>query len=189
MNHPKREEWVPFLYGETTPAAHRQLKAHLRECPECRAEIETWNRTVNRLEAWKMPSVSGRHDWLAPAFKWAAAAILMLATGFGIGRVMGEHAMEARMRARLEPQLHQEMARMVRQEVERASGTVLTASAEQTERLLAAYNTLQETRRGEDMDRLYVAIKKQLDTVAINTQQGLVQLANYRAPAPDASKP
>ncbi len=75
---------------------------------------------------------------------------------------------------------------MVRLEAERRSTAVLTASAEQTEKLLAAYNALQDTRRSEDLDQLYLAIKKQLDTVAINTQAGLVQLANYR-PTPTGS--
>jgi hypothetical protein len=186
MNHPKREDWVPFLYGETTPGVRRQLKAHLRDCAECRAEIEAWGRTVQRLEAWKLPSASLRPDWFAPALKWAAAAVLVLAASFAFGRLTSQHALEARLRARLEPQLRQEVAQMVRQEVASNAAALLTASAEHTQKLLAAYNTVLEDRRDEDLDRLYLTIKKQLDTVAINTQAGLVQLANYR-PAPDGS--
>ena len=39
MNHPKREEWVPYLFGETKPEAARQLNAHLKTCPECQESI------------------------------------------------------------------------------------------------------------------------------------------------------
>lgn len=193
MNHPKPEEWVPYLYGEAKPDVRRSLKAHLKGCPECRDEVEHWKRSVDRLDAWKLPRASTPIELFAPLARWAAAAALVLGLGFALGRLGNREAVAEQVRAGLEPQLRaelrQEMAQMVRQEIERNSSLVLQASGDQTEKLLAAYNNLNETRRAADLERLYVALKKQLDTVAINTEEGFVQLAGYGPATAESSKP
>jgi hypothetical protein len=141
---------------------------------------------MGRLDAWELPRQQRPFEWFGPALQWGAAALLMLGIGFAFGRLSGSDALAEKLRARLEPQLrealYQEMAQMVRQEVGRSSSAVLLASGDQVEKLLADYNTINETRRAEELQRLYVALKKQLDTVAINTQQELVQLATYQQP-------
>ena len=55
MNHPKHEEWAPYLFGEANSKVSRELKAHLHDCPECRKEIESWKSSLRRLDAWKLP--------------------------------------------------------------------------------------------------------------------------------------
>jgi anti-sigma factor RsiW len=184
MNHPKPEEWVPFMSGETNAATRRQLQAHLKECPQCQAQIEGWKRSVSRLHTWKLSRSRKPLELFLPALKWAVAACLMLAIGFLFGRYAGSDAVVDKVRARLEPQLrevlYQEMAQLVRQEVGRSSSSILLASSDQTDRLLAAYNTLNETRRAQDLERLYLALKKQLDTVAINTEREFVQLTSFQ---------
>jgi hypothetical protein len=191
MNHPTREEWVPFLYGESKREVRRQLQAHLGECADCRAQVEAWQESIQRLDRWKLPRRSRAIEWFVPALKWATATGLVLALGFGIGRSTAAGSDVEKLRARLEPQLReslrQEMTQMVRDEVGRSVSTTLAAAGERAEKLLAAYNSVQETRRAEDLERLYVAIKKQLDTVAINTQNELVQLAGNSRPARPAS--
>jgi hypothetical protein len=192
MNHPKPEEWVPYLYGGMTPNAGRELKSHLKDCPECRVKIQTWQHTIKRLDAWKLPRARTSVERFAPALKWAAAAALVLAVGFALGRLSGGQGMAEQVRARLEPELRKalqpEMARLVRQEVGRNSMVVLAVSGDQTEKLLAAYNTMNEARRAEDLERLYLMLKKQLDTVAINTEQEFVQLAGYQQSGPKVSQ-
>jgi hypothetical protein len=192
MNHPKPEEWVPYLYGEVKSNVRRSLKAHLHGCPECREAVEQWKRSVDRLDAWKLPRAAMPIELFAPILKWAAAAALVLGLGFALGRSGGREAVAEQVRARLEPQLRaelrQEMAQMLRQEIDRNSSLVLQASGDQTEKLLAAYNTLNENRRAADLERLYAALKRQLDTVAINTEQGFVQLAGYQ-PVAESTKP
>ena len=189
MNHPKLDEWVPYLYGGLKSDARRQLKAHLGACAECRAEVERWQRSARRLTAWKLPRPTPNLAWLFPTLRWAAATAVVLATGFTIGRFTGTEAVASRVRAQLEPQLRQAAAQLARQEVQRTSAAMLQASAEQTEKLLAAYDTVNESRRTEDLQRLYVALKRQLDTVAINTESEFVQLASYHPPQPDATHP
>ncbi len=192
MNHPKPEEFVPYLYGESTPDARRHLKAHLKACAECREQVESWRRSVNRLDAWQLPRTRTPIELFGPVLKWAAAAVLLLGLGFGFGRFSGQQALAEKVRTRVEPQLRetlrQEMAQMVQHEFARNSSAILLASSDQAEKLLAAYNSVNETRRTEDLERLYLALKKQLDIVAINTQQEFVQLAAYRQPAANPSK-
>jgi hypothetical protein len=108
MKHPKREEWVPFLFGETTPGAQHELSEHLRGCADCRQEIETWQRSLGRLDAWKLPPVRRTAPALAPAFTWAAAAALVLLLGFSIGRLSAK-ADAQKIRAAITPQIKQEL--------------------------------------------------------------------------------
>lgn len=183
MKHPTREEWAPFVCGETNRAVQRQLNAHLRQCPECRAEVQNWQQSLRRLDHWKLPQPRGRLELFAPFLKWSFATALVLVIGFVAGRMTTRGVNADDLRTRLAPQLRetlrQEMAQMVHDEVTRSASATLAAAGDHAEKLLAAYNTIQETRRSEELERLYVAIKKQLDTVAINTQKEFVQLAGY----------
>jgi len=167
MNHPKREEWVPYLFGEARPDAARVLKEHLRDCPECRQEINDWQRSLNRLDSWKLPAANKPRPNFAPFLRLAAAAAVVLAAGFGIGRSISINAQAEQVRKAIEPeirqQLRQEFAQMLHDEMDKA-----------------------ETQRLAD----FVALKKDVDTVAVmtdaglrRTQRQLVQLADYAEPA------
>ncbi len=88
MDHPPREEWVAYLYGECDARAQGRLTAHLRECDECTAHVETWRKTMYAMSAWEFPPSSSRRRWVAP--QWApvaAAAALALLIGIGAARV------------------------------------------------------------------------------------------------------
>ena len=182
MNHPKPEQWVPYLYGGLKPDERRQLKSHLQDCATCRAELERWQRSSRRLDAWKLPRCKTPLELFAPAFKWAVAAMVVLGVGFAFGRFAGDAAVADRVRAQIEPQLRQEMAEVVRKEVGRNSAAILQASVNKTKDLLADYSTVSESRRTEDLQWLYLALKRQLDTVALNTANEFVQLASYHPP-------
>ena len=199
MNHPEREKWVPYLYGEASPELRRELKSHLEVCARCREEVAVWQRSVRRLDAWKLRPQRKPSELLVPALKWAAAAVLVLALGFGLGRVSAAKSDVA--------QLRRELAGMVRDEVSRSTpATVATARSEAT-RLLADYAATLDTRREADfqvirtaLNRLElqnISLKKELDTVAVNTDAGLeqteqqlAQLAVYRPPGnnPESQK-
>ena len=179
MNHPKPEEWVPYLYGEAPAIARQALKAHLKECPQCRDEVETWKRSLHRLDAWKVPR--GRRSWSlrwAPSFRWAAAASLVLLAGACLGRVTAPKVDANQLRTALLPQirkeLQQETLELVRQESARSAALSLASSQRYADQV------------GQ---QVYLAVKKQLDTLAVNTDAGLrntaeqlVQLADYNVP-------
>lgn len=194
MNHPDREQWVPFLYGELKSDARRQLKAHLHECDECRTQLESWQHSLQRLDAWKLPRAKQKTaEVLGFFFRWAAAAALVLGLGFGIGYFTATGSKVGKLRAQLEPQiresLRQEIHQMVQEESKRSALATLVAAEDHAEKLLAAYNAVQENRRAADLENLYVAIKKQLDTVAINTEKGLLQFAGYTRPESPSHSP
>jgi hypothetical protein len=87
MNHPNREEWVPYIFGEAAPDARRRLGEHLRGCADCRAELDAWRHSLGRLNEWKLPKVRRPSEVWQPRLQWAVAALVVLAMGFGLGRL------------------------------------------------------------------------------------------------------
>ena len=89
MDHPPREEWVAYLYGECDARAQGRLTAHMRECDECREHVETWRKTMYAMSAWELPpTASRRRARVTP--QWApiaAAAALALFVGVLAARV------------------------------------------------------------------------------------------------------
>jgi len=167
MNHPKREEWVPYVFGEARADATRRLEDHLQSCAECRQQVEGWRRSLGQLDAWELPSAAGARWTLAPFLNWAAAAAVVVALGFSVGRFTATSAAAERVRQTIEPQirseLRQEFAKMLREELDKS-----------------------ESQRLADL----VALKKDLDTVAVmtdaslrRTQRQMVELADYAQPA------
>jgi anti-sigma factor RsiW len=179
MNHPKPEEWVRYIYGEAPSTTRRELAAHLSDCPQCREEIETWKRSLNRLDRWQLPKTQPAPvEWLAPFVKWAAAAAILLAAGILIGRATVPKVDMEKLRATIAPEiqrdLNREMSQLVRQEVAKAASLTLTSSHRYSEQV------------GQ---QVYVMLKKDVDTVAVNaaaglrsTAQQLVELADYKEP-------
>jgi hypothetical protein len=87
MNHPKREEWAPYVFGEATPEARHRLADHLQDCPECAAEIAGWRQSLDKLDRWKLPRMAARPaQGPPPLLKWGVAAALVLGAGVGLGR-------------------------------------------------------------------------------------------------------
>ena len=194
---------MPFLYGEVTPDLRQQLKTHLEGCAECRDELERWKLSLARLDAWKLPRSRKPAELFVPLLKWAAAALLVLGFGIGIGRISASGSDAAKERAALKFQikqeLRQELAQLARDEMNRASPATLASARSEAERLLAAFAASLATQRDADnqtirtaLERLQLqnlSLKKELDTVAVNTDAGLqqteqqlAQLAVYKQP-------
>jgi hypothetical protein len=215
MNHPKSEEWVPYLFGETKPEERGQLKQHLQSCPECRDQVATWERNLGRLDAWKLRPVSRTSPVLVPFLRWAAAAAVILALGFAIGRVSALSAETRKLQAALEPrlrqQLREELAQMLRAEQDKSASLTLAAARRQAQQLVADYDQSLGASRSAEVRAIYAALdklaadhlsdfislKKDVDTVAVMTDAGLrhterqlVQFADYAQPAkPSAIQP
>src|SRR5437868_4081377 len=87
MKHPHRDEWAPYIFGESSPEAARTLDQHLAECAECRSQLERWRRTLKRLDTWQVSAPQPkRASYAQPGIRWAIAAGIVLGLGFGIGR-------------------------------------------------------------------------------------------------------
>ena len=66
MKHPNRDELAPFVFGETSPATTRELNSHLRECAECRAQVEACHPRMAeflRLKRQMDPHEIFQSDW------------------------------------------------------------------------------------------------------------------------------
>jgi anti-sigma factor RsiW len=191
MKHPEREEWVPFIFGEIDAGQRRQLESHLEDCGECRDEIQSWQRSLGRLDSWKLPPITKRRANFVPLVKWAAAAAVVLCVGFAIGRDTA-HADAEKIRAKVEHDLRGEMAQIARDEAAKTASLAITAFSQKTETRRAADNRVifavlerLETQHATDC----LTLKKELDTLAINadaglrqTEEQLVQFADYSRP-------
>lgn len=107
MKHPTAEELVSWVYGETTPRAKRELQAHVDECAECRAQVQTWRATGEALDALPAP-VTGRR-WTRAPLQWAAAAALFIALGVAVDR-FALPARGAKLRTALQAEMQEQVA-------------------------------------------------------------------------------
>ena len=177
MNHPKPEEWAPYVCGEATGAVRRQLKSHLQECRQCREEVETWKQSLARLDKWKLPS---RHSasTVSPFLKWAAAATMVLLSGILVGRAtapkLNSEDVRQAIAAEVRRDLTLQVSQLVQEEVARNASLTLASGHRYTDQVA---------------QQLYIMLKKDLDTVAVNADEGLrntalqlVQLADYKEP-------
>ena len=179
MNHPKPEQWVPYLYGEASSNERRALKSHLRDCSQCREEIQTWKRSLGRLDSWKISRARlGQSQLLAPLLSWAAAAVLMLMGGILIGRATAPKPDLEKIRQALAPRIRQDLDRdmlqLVREEVARASSLTLASSHRYSDQVA---------------QQIYVLLKKDVDTIAVNAAAGLNQTAQRLVELADDKEP
>jgi hypothetical protein len=192
MKHPEREEWVPFIFGEADAGRRRQLESHLDDCAECRDEIQSWQRSLDRMDSWKLPAVAKQRANFAPLVKWAAAAAVVLSVGFAIGRGTAAHVDAEKVRATVEKDLRVQLAQIARDEAAKTASLAITAYSQKTETRRAADNrvifaVLERLELQHTTDCL--TLKKELDTLAINadaglrqTEEQLVQFADYSRP-------
>ena len=179
MNHPKPEEWVPYIYGEAPSDVRRALRAHLRHCSQCREEIQTWKRSLGRLDSWKVSRMRLKESpLLAPLLSWAAAAVIMLMGGILIGRATAPKPDLEKMRQALAPQIRQDLDRdmlaLLQQEVARASSLTLASSQRYSDQVA---------------QQIYVLLKKDIDTIAVNAAAGLNQTAQRLVELADDKEP
>jgi hypothetical protein len=198
MNHPKPEEWIPYLFGEATPAAHQQLSHHLQNCAECSAELETWKRSLRRLDAWRLPKRQQPSTNVFPTLRWAFGTALILLVGFVflVGRLTANSSDETRLRESIAAQVRQEIRaefnQQLREQLAASAAATLKVSGEQAKSLLVDYDrTVRARLENESAQRITdcLSLKKDVDTIAVNadaglrnTEQRLAQLAVYRPP-------
>ena len=113
MEHPTYEQLLAHLEGASSIKSAKQVEEHLEHCPECAAEIAGWQRTIKKLETYEWPTaVEPGAGSSGTVLKWAAAAaVLMLTVGFGIGRLSQPSA------ARLKQAVAAEVRQQVRNEL------------------------------------------------------------------------
>jgi L-lactate utilization protein LutC len=131
--------------------------------------------------------------------RWAAAAIVMLALGFGLGRSSGGVSPETV--AALRDDLRGELEELVKAQVAESTATTLAAAQENTAAAMREFADLYQSDRSaanqaistalSRLDAAFVSLRRDLETVALNsdvglrqTQQQLVRLADYSQASP-----
>ncbi len=184
MNHPKREEWTPYLFGEATPQARRHLAEHLQNCPDCAAEIDGWRQSLDKLNRWKLPRMRARSTQRPRAvLKWSIAAALTLAAGAALGRwsapAVDLNSLQTRIETSVKSSLAAELQRQFNADLERTLGSaggqitnefrtqldtalagVVKTSAAETRRQLAEFVQMFNHAREEDRQVLFSWIDK-----------------------------
>ena len=207
MNHPNNEQWMSYLYDESSTVDRASLKAHLQTCAECQTKVSEWQAAKSQLSSWQVtarPASRPPAIFALPLLKWSVAAAVFLFAGIAVGRLTSASVSVEKVRADTEPQLRQEFAQLLHDELSKNTTANLWASREQTKSLLADYAATAETNRVTDnavilaaLNKLseqritdYLLLKKDVDTVALNTdlgfrstQQELNQLADYPLPS------
>jgi negative regulator of sigma E activity len=201
VTHPHSSEWMSFLYGECSPERRCDLDAHLAVCPTCAGQVQAWRSSMNALDDWPLPAKRQvRRQWV-PVAKWAAAAAVILAVGFGIGRQTSNSRAEV---AALKGSIANLTAIVEREHTLNLSNSLAMATTANTEtlRLLGDYARLQQEQRAADQEVIKTALRSfdlrlgrvrtDLLTVAENTEAGfeqthenLAQLASYSIPHPE----
>ena len=188
MNHPKREEWIPLLFGEANAESRQMLDAHLRECGECAQQVNAWRRTMGRLDAWKLPKAqrAGRSIPWQPII-WAAAAALVIGA-FVAGRFTAPTFDPQKLRAELKSELTEEIqqgfarvsaesaAALANLEVRLASASIQN-NKEMAEEFVQAINAL----RAQDRDAteaLFAKLETQYNTDFMLLRRDLETLAS-----------
>ncbi|HTI69061.1 MAG TPA: zf-HC2 domain-containing protein [Candidatus Limnocylindria bacterium] len=92
MKHPNTETWMAYLYKELGKAERAECDRHLKGCPECQAEMERWRTGMEWLDhdSASLVIAQGKNVvrfWQQPMLRWAAAAAVILTSGFAMGRL------------------------------------------------------------------------------------------------------
>jgi anti-sigma factor RsiW len=173
---------MEFLYNEVTPARKQELGTHLNTCTTCSKCVESWRNSMFALNDYKVPAFkpgpSNASQWV-PVFRWATAATVFVTIGILIGRTSDRSESELR-------ELQASVARLNQASRQQAGVTpegVALIASQQTARILEDYSRSIETQRAIDQRTTALAlnslegkitgIRTELETVAVNTQDGL----------------
>lgn len=172
MQHPKPEEWIPFLFGEADGDHERRLKTHLDECERCAAQLAGWSNTVGSLDRWKLPRVAPvatpRRVRTSP-LALAAAVVIGLFAGrliFPPSSARPSEAFQAAVRTEVETQMRRALLALnsggdlkglenrVRNELEATEAKLLEQARAQTETVVQ--KAIEQSSLAREEDRLAV---------------------------------
>jgi hypothetical protein len=207
MTHPKSDELMEYLYDDGLDAARRATIAeHLAACEGCRGRVALWGGVRLDLDAWELPAAIKQpvrtapmpaHAW--PVLRWAAAASVLLAVGYGLARMnpAAPAPSPARVavvtpdlsaiRAEVAGQVRADLREEFRRELASEQAKFVADQKSQRElfqRVVArALGELEARQSAEN-----AALRADIETVALRAQRELSQLAVSSQPA-DAGIP
>lgn len=184
MNHPGPEEWGAYLYGELAARKRVALEAHLVQCPECKANVDLWRRVMAELDTCKLQGRQRRVLRLWRGVRWAArhavAAVLILAVGYGGGRLSAPRALDAEqlqtsLAASLRPSLEAVIRQDLLEDLDRRWQLALAASHVQLGNDFAALETDLRRQCQRDLNALTVRALALSDAATNELLRDLIQ--------------
>src|SRR5262249_28896793 len=151
---------------------------HLRDCLECRRQVQGWRSSMAALDAWQLPQPRQRPAF-SSALRWAAAAAVVLALGFVIGRLTALSSRDlkkaqAALRSQMQSELagaREELTRNLQLHRAELAQTIHAAAAvaatEETQELLDKFAKALDERREVDQET-YLAALKQIEEQRLN---------------------
>ena len=187
MNHPTREELLEFLDEELSLERQTEVSGHLLACDECRGQAASWRAARAALASWELPARSQpalRTSYrAAPRGRWhrAVAAAALVAAGFGLALLSAPSWNSARNRA----ELASEIRRHLQEELHAELAKFAASQESQQEEFLTALNG-----RFDQLELQwlvdYAELRRDVETLAIGTQEGLRRLAGDASVPEDA---
>jgi hypothetical protein len=185
MKHPTDQEWMDLLYDELSPEQRSELESHIKKCAACTEKRATFRQTHKRLDAWQVafPEKPRLARQWSPAFKWAAAAALVVSTAFATGRFAKPQFDPERIQAQISKPLEEKISRELNSKLEQQSQLMIdlaarldqiSATREQTARVLAI---LRE--RNADLYSLLADIETKRETESRAIREDLEKLAVF----------
>jgi len=169
----------------------KRLSAHLNECAECAAELAAWRRSLKTLDKWELTPPMRSRTIVAPVFRWAVAAAIVLAAGVALGRMTALNAKA--MRAEVETSVKAAFAEQLQQAVVQSETRLANVSQERAEELWRIFSDslsnareeqrqmtaalLDEQRR--EYETRYVNLRRDLETLAVLADRE-IQEANLK---------
>lgn len=197
--HPQDQEWMSFLYGETSSQQTKSLKRHLAACSHCQTRYRQWSQTMRALDQDQVKTSSTQpRPAFALAWRWATAAAVFLVLGFLTGRFFLSQAsagapwtkaMEERVRAQVQTEMQQQWDRqqaalLARMQAQYQTDLNTASSLLESQQVLTGTLSEAERVRQEQMQEFWnvllqaqadyrrdlSALRRDLETVAVYSE-------------------
>jgi hypothetical protein len=180
---------MSYLYDESPAESQAPLRAHLKDCAACRAQIEKWQAASQQMNQWPLPRRRKVSPSPSPSLiRWAAAAAIAGLAVMGATNILAMKREVKQLRAEVQGQIQRELNAAFVQVMDHASKS---ASAEAQTLLAAVAEKLEEKRLGDQQAMLaalqklntqritdYAKLRKELETVALFSEVGLQHAEN-----------
>jgi hypothetical protein len=140
MKHPSEQQWMDFLYKELSAPEEAETEAHLAKCPICAKQLESRRATMKTLDTWSIPAFpKQRPARITSPWRWvAAAAVVMLTTGFAVGRLSSSRPDLKQIQASISEPLRQSIKQELEQQFKAQLATALENSRAEIAAALSA---------------------------------------------------
>ena len=179
MNHPTPDEFLEYHDGDLAAERQAEIANHVADCAACRQQASSWAEVRSTLGAWDLPiqpwpvARTSRQGTPRLSWKGAAAAALFMAAGFGAARFSSPARDAAAVREDIVRQIRGEL----RNEIQAKLAVIASEHSSRQEELgTALAERIDEFELQWQAD--FLALRRDVETVAVRTQEGLQQLAN-----------